>query len=77
MSDISDNRLIYIEAYIVYTIQVMEVINMGTNCGAYGSCGPRNFLTKEEKVDVLKTHQKELEKEAKGVGERIVELEKE
>jgi len=50
---------------------------MGTNCcGPHGSCGPRHFLTREEKVEMLKEHKKELEKEAKGVGERIVELEK-
>ena len=44
---------------------------MGTNC-----CGPRHFLTKEEKVEMLKEYKSDLEKEAKGVGERIVELKK-
>jgi len=51
---------------------------MGTDscCGSQGSCGPRHFLTREEKVEMLKEHKKGLEKEAKGVGERITELEK-
>lgn len=47
----------------------------------YGSCGcnceaPRGFLTKEEKVEMLKEYKQSLEKEAKGVAERIKELEK-
>lgn len=56
----------------------MEVIKMERHgcCGSSGSCGPRHFLTKEEKIDLLKEHKKELEKEAKGVGERVAELEK-
>ena len=36
----------------------------------------RNFLTKEEKVEMLKEYKESLEKEAKGVSERIKELEK-
>ncbi len=44
------------------------------NCGPCGST--RGFLTKEEKVGMLKEYKEELEKEAKGVGERIQELEK-
>jgi len=42
----------------------------------HGCCGTRNFFTKEEKVEMLKEHKEGLEKEAKGVGERIKELEK-
>jgi len=45
--------------------------NMGYDC-----CNVRNFLTKEEKVELLKEHKEQLEKEAKGVGERIQALEK-
>ena len=46
----------------------------------YGYCDSsmnsmRGFLTKEEKVDMLKEYQKDLEQEAKGVSERIAELE--
>ena len=39
-------------------------------------CGPegRSFLTKEEKVEELKKYKEELDKEAKGVAERINEL---
>lgn len=36
----------------------------------------RNFLTKEEKIDILKEYKKNLENEAKGVAERIKDLEK-
>ncbi len=43
-------------------------------CG-YGY-GMRNFLTKEEKLEILKEYKKNLEKEAKGVGERIKAIEK-
>jgi len=41
-----------------------------------GCCGTRNFLTKAEKVEMLQEYKESLEKEAKGVGERISELEK-
>ena len=39
-------------------------------------CGGRSFLTKEEKIKMLREYKEELEKEAKGVAERIKELEK-
>ncbi|MBI4044941.1 MAG: DUF5320 domain-containing protein [Candidatus Diapherotrites archaeon] len=38
--------------------------------------GPRNYYTKEERVEMLKDYKEQLEKEAKGVAERIKELEK-
>ena len=46
---------------------------------AYGCCGTgtRSFFTKEEKVEMLKEYKNTLEKEAKGVGERIKQIEKE
>ena len=47
------------------------------SCGTKTVCVPRGFLTKEEKVEMLKEYKESLEKEAKGVGERIAELEKE
>ena len=37
----------------------------------------RNFLTKEEKIQILKDYKQSLEDEAKGVAERIDLLEKE
>jgi hypothetical protein len=48
-------------------------------CGT-GSCGTdfqkaRNFLTKEERVALLREYKDDLEKETKGVTERIKELE--
>ncbi len=36
----------------------------------------RGFWTKEEKVEMLKEYQSQLEKEAQGVRERIQDLEK-
>ncbi|MEM2138260.1 MAG: hypothetical protein QW568_04185 [Candidatus Anstonellaceae archaeon] len=42
----------------------------------YSCCGSRNFLTKEEKLEMLEEYQKQLELEAKGVAERIKELKK-
>jgi len=47
---------------------------MGGSC--YGTCAPRSYLTKEEKVDMLKEYKEDLDKESKGVSERIQELEK-
>ncbi|MBL7160673.1 MAG: DUF5320 domain-containing protein [Candidatus Aenigmarchaeota archaeon] len=46
-------------------------------CNCYtSSCGSRGFLTKEEKIGMLKEYQEYLEKEAQGVKERIKELQK-
>ena len=48
------------------------------NCGFDGKCsgcGPRSFLTKEEKVQMLSEYKKNLEQEVKGISERITELE--
>lgn len=44
----------------------------------YGECGcgVRAFPTKEEKIKTLKEYREELEKEVKGVSERLSELEK-
>ena len=42
-------------------------------CDCYPS---RGFLTKDEKIEMLKDYKESLEKEAKGVAERIRELEK-
>ncbi len=46
---------------------------MDGNCG-YG--GIRNFLTKEEKLEILNEYKDNLEREAQGVKEKIKELEK-
>ncbi len=42
------------------------------NCGT----GYRNFLTKKEKVEILKDYKGSLEKEVRGISEKIKELEK-
>jgi len=44
----------------------------GCNCGF----GGRNFLTKEERLEMLKEYKEALNQEAKGVTEMIKELEK-
>ena len=52
-------------------------MNCGSECGCTSDySGMRNFLTKEEKIEMLKEYKDSLELEAKGVGERIKELEK-
>ena len=43
----------------------------GCDCGSY----PRSFLTKEEKIEMLKEYQETLEKETRGVKEKIMHLE--
>jgi hypothetical protein len=49
---------------------------MGCGCGIGGySYKGRSFLTKEEKVQLLKEYNQELEREAQGVKEKIKELE--
>ena len=41
-----------------------------------GGTGMRGFFTKEERIEMLKEYKDSLENEAKGVSERIKELEK-
>ena len=47
---------------------------MGQGCCGVGIQGARNFLTKEERISLLKEYKEDLEKE--GIAERITELEK-
>ncbi len=44
----------------------------------YGCCGGeiRSFLTKQEKLELLKEYKESLEKEIQGITERIKELQK-
>ena len=53
----------------------MDKNKRGVNM-TYGCCGMRNFLTKEEKAEMLKEYEQSREKELKGVKERIKELSK-
>ncbi len=48
----------------------------GSECGCGGGRGMRGFLTKEERIEILSEYKEQLEKEAKGVDERIKELKK-
>jgi hypothetical protein len=52
-----------------------EVNNMGCGCCGTGFQKERSFLTKEERIALLKEYKNDLEKEAEGVVERIKELE--
>ena len=51
-----------------------EVKGMGYGCCGTGSYGGRSFLTKEERLAMLKEYKDDLEKEVKGIEERIKEL---
>jgi hypothetical protein len=53
---------------------VAEVKGMGHGCCGTGSYGGRSFLTKEERLAMLKEYKADLEKETKGVEERIKEI---
>lgn len=49
----------------------------GQSCCVGYSCGDgtvRQFLTKEERIEMLKEYQESLEKEVRGIAERIEEL---
>jgi hypothetical protein len=57
-----------------------EIIRRWNDSMGYGCCGTgfqkaRSFLTKEERIALLKEYKDELEKEGQGVVERIKELE--
>lgn len=58
---------------MIYWTSYISVYKM---CEGYGH-GMRSFLTKEERIEILKEYKSSLENEAKGVSERIKELEKE
>ena len=50
---------------------------MGCGCNVnsgHNNQRARGFLTQEEKVEILKEYQKDLERESQGVSERIKEL---
>ena len=48
---------------------------MGCGCYGLGYQRARSFLTKEERIAMLKEYQDEIDKEKQGVSERIKELE--
>ena len=56
----------------------VEVIDGEMCCGAHSGRGfqrARSFLTKEERIELLKEYKQDLERESQGVAERIKELE--
>ncbi len=46
------------------------------SCECNQGYGFRNFLTKEEKIEILEEYKAKLEKEAKGVAEAINQMKK-
>ena len=50
---------------------------MGYSCCGVSMQSARNFLTKEERIALLKEYKDDLDKESQGVAERIKQLEKE
>lgn len=48
---------------------------MGYGCCGTGFQNARSYLTKEERITLLKEYKDELDKEGQGVNERIKELE--
>lgn len=69
---------IYINTSLYYISYNRYETNGGDLMG-YGCCGRvdqvRNFLTREERIALLKEYKDGLEKEVQGIGERIKELE--
>ena len=69
----------YSEYYISYIQYVYgdKEVNSNMGCGCYGSGyqRARSFLTKEERIAMLKEYQDEIDKEKQGISERIKELE--
>ena len=49
---------------------------MGYSCCGTSVQKARSFLTKEERISLLKEYKEDLDKESQGVGEKIKELEK-
>jgi hypothetical protein len=66
----------YTHGYISYVrYGRKEVKIMGYGCCSTSYKGGRSFLTREERVQLLKEYKQDLERETKGVEERIRELE--
>jgi Fic family protein len=70
---------IYINTSLYY-ISYDRYESDGGDLMGYGCCGVRvdqvrNFLTREERITLLKEYKDGLEKEVQGIGERIRELE--
>ena len=50
---------------------------MGYSCCGVNVSQARSFLTKQERISLLKEYKEDLDKESQGVAEKIKELEKE
>ena len=49
---------------------------MGYSCCGVSVSRARSFLTKEERISLLKEYKEDLEKEVQGISEKIQDLEK-
>ena len=49
---------------------------MGYSCCGVSVQNARSFLTKQERISLLKEYKEDLDKESQGVAEKIKELEK-
>lgn len=69
------DRFIYTlyRIYDMYT-QDMKGGEYAMGCYGYAQCSQRSFLTRDEKVKMLQEYHDNLTQEAKGVAERIKEL---
>jgi hypothetical protein len=56
-------------------MRLPTTLHMGCGCYGSGYQRARSFLTKEERIEMLKEYQDELDKEKQGVAERIKQLE--
>lgn len=61
---------------VLYKMSYMDLVKTMCEDGMYGGRGFRNFLTKEEKLQLLKEYKENLEEETKAVQERIENLKK-
>jgi len=50
---------------------------LGYSCCGVSAQKARSFLTKEERITLLKEYKEDLDKESQGVAEKIKDLEKE
>jgi len=62
-------------SYIQYDKKEEVNSETGYGCYGWGFHQARRFLTKEERIALLKEYQEDLEKEKEGVDQRIKELE--
>ncbi|MCA1818695.1 MAG: hypothetical protein ABR562_04030 [Thermoplasmatota archaeon] len=72
---VTPDRLIMTPPSLHFLAAKPHVNTMGyDNCGGCGSYNGRRYMTKDERTQMLKEYQGELENELQGVKERIAEI---